>query len=473
MKLFGIPAILVCALVLPPANGADAPAPGPIIKATHPDDTLPLRPIKVTAAHVTSRVSAIGAGPALSTRRMLTLKEAHELALKKHPKITTARLLALAAWQSVDEARSGYYPSVALNVAGVDTARENTRSVSQSLQVSTVVERGGAAVFISQLLTDFGRTSNLVASTNLKAKSQEKNVDATKAQILLEVDNAYFATLRNQTLLRVAQGTVAERRVIAEQVKALAQNELRSSLDVSFADVSLQQAELLLSRTENDLASSYATLAALLDESNVTEYQLTDEFSSGKPSTDVFELIATAFRNRPDLLSLGLQHESAVKFSKAERALNYPRITAEAIGGELPYHDATTNQDYGAAGVEVNWPIFNGKLFSAKTKEAELRAQASDETLHDARNDVERDVRIAWFSANNAYKNMAITSKLRQQTKRSLDLATARYNAGTSSMVELSQAQLALTSAEIDETSARYEYLLRLSILSYQTGNLK
>jgi outer membrane protein len=458
-----------CAVGLAVVRGADAPP-----SSSHAE-TAPRSPVfRTTRSEVTQRPSMPKAVvPPAKTPRPLTLKEAHDIALRKHPKITTAQLLALAGQQTVAEARSSYFPSVNLNMAGVDVARENTRSVSTSLQVSTVVERGGAAVFVSQLLTDFGRTSNLVASTKLKARSQEKDVEATKAQILLEVDNAYYATLRNQTLVRVARSTVAERRVISEQVTALAQNELRSSLDVSFADVSLQQAELLLSRTENDLESSYASLAALLDESDVTEYRLADESSSDRPASNIYDLIALAFRNRPDLLSLALQHDSAVKFARAEGALKYPRITAEAIGGELPYHDATTNQDYGAAGVEVNWPIFNGQLFTAKQKEAELRARASDETLHNARNDVERDVRIAWLSANNAYKNMAITSKLRLQTKRSLDLATARYNAGTSGMVELSQAQLALTSAEIDETSARYEYLLRLSVLAYQIGALK
>jgi outer membrane protein len=287
------------------------------------------------------------------------------------------------------------------------------------------------------------------------------------------VDKAYFDALRSLALVHVAQGTVEERRVVRDQVQALARNELRSSLDVSFANVNLQQAELLLSRTENDLDSAYATLAALLDETSVTEYRLADESTSQKPPGNVYDLIGTAFRNRPDLLGLGLDHDSAVKFAKAERALSYPKITADVVAGELPYHDNTTNQDYAAGGVEMNWPIFNGKLFSAKRKEAELRAQASEATLHDARNDVERDVRIAWLSVNNAYRNMAITGKLRQQAQSSLDLATARYHAGTSGMVELTQAQLALTSAQIDETNSRYEYLLRLSILTYQIGELR
>jgi outer membrane protein len=459
----------------------------PAVKATPGDNSpvaaVPLRSVdKARANHPARAADSLHKVPdtpppqphaSPEAPRPLTLPEAHQIALRKHPKISVSRLLALASWQGVDEARSGFFPQLSLNVAGVGTARENTRSVSSTLPVSSVADRGGAAVYFSQLVTDFGRTWNLTASTILKARADDRNVDATRAQILLEVDNAYFATLRGQALLHVAQDTVRERRILRDQVDALAKNDLRSSLDVSFADVSLQQAELLLSRTENDLASSSATLAALLDEGGVTEYRLADQSHAAAPEGNVHDLISAAFQNRPELLSLGLQRDSAAKFARAEHALKYPRVTAEAIAGELPYHDSATNENYAAFGVEVNVPLFNGKLFTAKAREADLRAQAGDAALHDARNDVERDVRIAWLAANNAYKNLAITTNLRQQAKRSLDLAQARYNAGTSGMVELSQAQLALTAADIDETSARYEYLLRLSILSFQTGMLK
>ncbi|HEY3898841.1 MAG TPA: TolC family protein [Chthoniobacter sp.] len=469
MRYRPFPIIVVASWVGLSVAFAAAPSPTPAPKRALPK----LRTSKVRFSDDSAPPPSVAAPPPDAAPRALTLGEAHEIALKKHPKITTARLLALATWQTVVQAKSAYYPNVLLNVAGVDTARENTREISQSVQVSSVVDRGGAGVFITQLLTDFGRTSNLVASSNAHAKSQDQNVDATREQVLLEVDKAYFDALRSRALVQVAQSTVRERRVVRDQVQNLAQNELRSSLDVSFADVNLQQAELLLSRTENDLDSAYATLAALLDETSVTEYRLADESGSRQPPANVSDLITTAFRNRPDLLGLNLDHESAVRFAKAERALSYPRVTLDVVGGELPYHDNATNENYAAGGVEVNWPIFNGKLFIAKRKEAELRAQASAATVHDAMNDVERDVRIAWLSANNAYKNMAITDKLREQAQRSLDLATARYHAGTSGIVELTQAQLALTSAQIDETNARYEYILRLSILSYQTGMLK
>ena len=59
-----------------------------------------------------------------------------------------------------------------------------------------------------------------------------------------------------------------------------------------------------------------------------------------------------------------------------------------------------------------------------------------------------------------------------QQAQKSLDLAQARYKLGLSSIVELSQAQLNETSAEIAQASAKYDYQSQTAILNYQIGGL-
>ncbi|MCU1261383.1 MAG: outer rane efflux protein, partial [Bryobacterales bacterium] len=50
------------------------------------------------------------------------------------------------------------------------------------------------------------------------------------------------------------------------------------------------------------------------------------------------------------------------------------------------------------------------------------------------------------------------------------DLAKARYDLGLSSIVELSQAQLNKTSAEIASASAKFDYALQRAVLDFQTG---
>jgi outer membrane protein len=127
---------------------------------------------------------------------------------------------------------------------------------------------------------------------------------------------------------------------------------------------------------------------------------------------------------------------------------------------------------YAAVGVNVQIPIFNGFLFSAKSHEADLRSQAARQKLSDLRNRISRDVRTSWLTAGTAFDRVSVNDQLLAQANLALDLAQTRYKLGLSSIVELSQAQLQQTQAEIGSAQAGFEYRLALSILRYQTTGL-
>jgi len=405
--------------------------------------------------------------------KTLTLKEARDLALHKHPKITVAELQALIAKQATREARSGFLPSLSANLAAVGAVDDNTRIASPNLPVSSVFDRASAAISLSQLVTDFGRTANLTESARLRARAGEQNVAATRAQIILQVDAAYFGGLQAEAVFRVAQATVQTRQLLRDQVSALASNQLKSELDASFAEVGLQEAKLARLKAENEVQSSFATLAALLDSREMETSLLVDEPSPGPLAGNSSELIGLALAGRPELLRLRLERDSTMKFAKAERALRYPNISLQGAAGVIPYHDGDLNHDYAAGGVIMNVPLFSGYLYDAREKAAALRAQAAEAALQEEENNVVRDVRIAWLNANNAYERVGVSAKLLEQARLSYTLADARYKVGTSAIVELGQAQLSLTSAELTLAAARYEYLIRRSILDFQTGQLK
>src|SRR5262249_8499974 len=152
---------------------------------------------------------------------ILSLQEAEQTALQNHPKISVANLQALSAKEVVKEVRSAFFPTLAGNVTAVGNADENnTRIAAGALNNPSIFERAALGLNFTQLITDFGRTANLTASSKLRAKAEEENKQATRAQILLEVDSAYFAALEAQSVLRVAQQTVTARKLLLDQVSA-------------------------------------------------------------------------------------------------------------------------------------------------------------------------------------------------------------------------------------------------------------
>lgn len=140
--------------------------------------------------------------------------------------------------------------------------------------------------------------------------------------------------------------------------------------------------------------------------------------------------------------------------------------------GDAPIRDDRVYGPYGAAGVNMQIPVFNGFLYSARSREAQLRAQAIQQRLVDLRNRISRDVRTSWLTAGTAFDRVTVSQQLLSQANRALDLAQTRYKLGLSSIVELSQAQLQQTRAEIGNAQAGYDYRLALSVLRYQTSGL-
>jgi outer membrane protein len=121
----------------------------------------------------------------------------------------------------------------------------------------------------------------------------------------------------------------------------------------------------------------------------------------------------------------------------------------------------------------VHIPVFNGHLFSAEREEAHFRALEADQRLRDEEQAVAYDVRTAWASASTAYQRLDVSAQLLRAATLSLNLAQGRYDLGLSSVVELTQAQLNLTQAEIENLSAKYDYQSQYAALQHKLGALR
>jgi outer membrane protein len=261
---------------------------------------------------------------------------------------------------------------------------------------------------------------------------------------------------------------------VSDQVSALTASKLKSTLDQSFAQVNLSQARLLVLDSQNQAEAAMAQLNNILGTASEKRYRLIDDLSLPPAiAPSAVEIIAFAIQQRPDLKSLQLTHDADLRFSRAQHRQFLPTISAKGIAGITPVGSSTyfTPDWYGAAGVDVSIPIFNGFKFSAEAAEADLRAKASDQQSRELVDRIVRDVKTAWLAANTAQQRMSVTAELLKEANTALDLAQTRYQLGLSSIVELSQAQLQQTQAQIDEANARFEYEADLATLRFQSGS--
>jgi outer membrane protein len=421
----------------------------------------------------TMQSNTTAAMDAASDAPSLTREQAEHLALKNNPHITVARLTALADRQIVRETRSAELPSL----TGTGTlvgAEQASRIGSGTITASRLLNHGGAGVGFTQLLTDFGRTQHLIAASSLQAKAAEQNAEATREAIVFATDLAFYNALEAQATLAVAKSTQTQRQSVTDQVNALTASKLRSTLDQSFADVNLSQAQLMVLDAQSQYDAATANLDEVLGTADDRRYNLIDDATTPAPVAASADAVLTlALSQRPDLRALELAHQADLWFSRAQHEQLLPTLNAQSIVGITPFGSATyfSPDWYGAADINLSIPIFEGFKFRAQAQEADLRAKASSEQSRALTDRIARDVRVAWLEAATAQQRMSVTAQLLKQANMGLDLAKTRYQLGLSSIVELTQAQLQQTQAQIDQANARLEYEADLARLRFESGS--
>jgi outer membrane protein len=432
--------------------------------------------VQSTIAQTPPAQTPLAQAPAPQNLPKLTLQEAEALAIQNHPQIQAAQNEVNYSNQQIVESRSAYYPNVTGDLTG-SQGNNLARIGAGDLAASRLFNRFGQGVVIRQLVTDSGRTSNLVGSSRLQAQAVTQSAQATRYDVLLQVNRSYFDVLHAQAVVKVAEQTVGARQLLSDQVTELARNNLRSQLDVSFAEVNVSEAKLLLLRAQDSVQGSLAELGRAIGSDQPANYQLADEPLPAGPPTTIDQLVVQALGNRPEIAGLRFSRDAAYKFAAAEKDLSRPTVSVIGVGGFVPFINTSPTSpvpaEYEGVAANVSIPVFNGHLFSARREAAVQRAMESDQRLRDEQQRISRDVRVAWASASDAFQRIDVTAQFLRQAALALDLAQGRYTLGLSSIVELTQAQLNLTEAEIENLNAKYDYQTQYSALQYTIGQLR
>ena len=405
----------------------------------------------------------------------ITRSDAERIALKINPRITASRLLALAAGQVTRETRSGELPQISVAITA-EKAEDGSRIGAESLTDSRLYTHAGTGGSLSQLITDFGHTRDLVATSKLRQRAQDQTALATEQDVLLATDQAFYRLLNAQSLLDVAKATVAARGDVQNLTSALTKSALKSDLDLNIASADLSQSQLMELDAENGVASASAAVAAVLAAPADTVYlAVEDSDGTPPPPPDRSAAInASAQTQRPDLQALRSNAAADQKFAAAQKLQYLPTVSALATGGITPVapDGVFVPNWYAAAGVSLTLPLFTGFRIDAQAQEARLREKAAEKQAQELSDTIGRDVRVALLNAQTAFRRIGVADQFRKQTAQALALAQTRYKLGLSSIVELSQAQLQSTQAAVAAVNARYDYLLALRSLDYARGQL-
>ena len=415
-----------------------------------------------------------GSTDAAAKGRFLGLQTAIETSLQNHPLVQEANAGLTASTARTDQTKSLYYPQVFANADGsAGSGRINPRFVTPAgglLQPN--LSSYTAGVLASQRVYDFGFTKNLVESSQYGERAQEQDVNARRALVIVNIQRSYLNSLKRLRLVRIAEETVRERGIITGQIETLYRQQLKSKLDLSLVRVELVNAESLLVRSRNDLKSSFADLNRAMGIVGSEDYTLEDVAIDVTAPRALGDLISDSLAH-PELKRAKEQTSAAEAKKRAMKSQYLPTVSAVASGGYYDTFDPSRNVSTGgwwAAGGLVSMPIFTGGLIENQVKEASAQQAAAMAQSTNIEQALTQQVTNAYLDTVTFTQQIKLAEELVKTAQEALSLAKQRYKLGLGTIVEVTQSEVGLTTAQTKLAEAQYDYKIAEVTLAYAAG---
>jgi outer membrane protein len=422
--------------------------------------------------------------------RFLTLEEAVRTALRHHPEVERAQAGALVAKALTKQIKADQYPQLEASLAqGAGSIRVRS---SDGAQIHTGQGRGfglsgalpthnqnmsTAGLILNQLVTDFGYTAHRLLAREATEASSEKEIFIKKAQVILNVQRAYYTCLMQERLVEITAETLAARKVLRDQVRALYKRELRSKEDYDLVLIQVSDTELAQIKAQNDLAQCFTTLNNAMGMEGIARYALERLPIEIIPPAPAEVLIEEGLKDRPELLGGHDRLRASEELLSAVKALNFGSVSAVGVAAVTQYYQAfdtgvRNNETFPFWGIggTLRIPLFTGFMITNQIAEASHRKEESEQDLLLIGNEVVLQAIRAYLTQTTAAEQVRLEQERVALAEEAFKLANERYRLGLASILDLTTATAALFQAKSLLAEAQYVYKSSEAVVAYAAG---
>lgn len=379
----------------------------------------------------------------------LSLDEAIEMALSQNTALKVTKKGEETAKARLRQAKGTNGASVSMSdtlstskVSGAERGDSNSLKLSGSLPLYT----GGknqASIKSGEIGVDTARLATERGQEDLK----------------LSVIKAYYDALEAKQTIAVNQESVDNYQAHLTNVQQLYSAGSKAKIDVLRSSVELSDARQTLIRAQNGYEVKLAALRNYLNMDRDEPLTLTTDFFFERLDTPMGEAIAYAHDNRKDLQADEYAVQQRELDIKAAKAGFLPTVSLTVGAGQSnDFHPSSDSSRNLSAGIGVNWNIFDSGVTRAKVDEAEIAHDVALLTLEKDKETVDLNLRTAYYNMREAEKRLGSTSDAVGQAEEDYYIAKEKYRAGEGLMLDIIDAQLALSTAKMNHISAQYDY---------------
>ena len=410
---------------------------------------------------------AVGAQPATQAAKPLTLDEVVRITLENHSSVKSAQFQIKAQDAVVHQQMSTYYPIINLN----SFYRTTNTSISSSSGSVRGLDTLSHAANVSMILYNFGKREGLVQSARDTLDATQYAYNTTANNIVLAVKQAYYGVLQAEALSRVNEDTVKSREVTLRQAQGFYDvgTKPKSDLTQAQANLYLAQANLIVARNGVDVA--WANLINAMGVDDYPRQPLAEDLSIAPFPMSLDEAKKTAFASRPELLQFDAQLKAQDQLIAVARRNHLPDFLFNSSFGGQSSDIGLLNLNTGwQVQVNLNIPIFNGFQTTYQVQQALNNYYSTKEQERVERQQVALQVQQNYLNLAAAQEVVKANEAAVAAAKENLELHQGRYQVGYAPLVEVTDAQTTLTTAQTNYVNALVAYKLSLAQLLNAIG---
>jgi len=417
----------------------------------------------------------------------LTLDQARGIALKLHPSLVANKEIVVANKTVVEQALAAYYPQLNFNNSYTAlTTNFSTSTVSSAVGGAiglptagpdryrwTFVNIASTGLVATQTIYDFGRTSNAVKINRENVLSSEEDVAITRLNLILNVDQAYYAVLQAKRLISVAEDTVKQTKEHLDQAQGFYQAGTKPKIDVTKAEVDFATAQLALIQTKNNYWVAHITLNNAMGLRQDLQYEIEDTLAFKPRQITLAEILNTSYEKRPELIQFKARMRGQDAAINLAKATYYP-----VLSGNASYLLRSTGVDDPFywdmfLGASLNFPLFSGFSTPAQIAQAKANLRSLQAQEENTKLNIRLEGEQAYLGLRVADEQIKVTEKAVDHAQENWDLATGRYKVGVGSPLEITDAEVSLANARANHIQALYNYKIAESRIEKAMGSFR
>jgi len=407
------------------------------------------------------------------------LQDAIGIALRQSVLVKQSENAVASSTNGVSEAKNAFLPSLNLNTS---SARSVGRAGTSTLGSSTA-QSLNTGISSSFTVFDGLRNVNELRQAKLDVTATTSDLTRARQTAVYTVASNYLTLATAEGQLSVQKENLAAQEAQEKQLQTLVKAGARSISDLYQQQATTAAARANVVSAERDVELARIALSQTLQLDPRGSYDFVaptvGDVSGSVPKYDLDSLLSQAFASRSDLAAEQTRVEVAAVGTKAAGASRLPTVSlstsynasynsaaASALGAQLDQNRG------GSVSLGVSFPIFDKGATSAAVQEAKIREDNARLALADQRQSVALDVRRAWLTLESTRQQLTVA--LAQQKAADLAVSTtqARYQVGTSTLLELTQARASQLQANVAVVNARNALAFQDALLPYYTGEL-